>query len=191
MSHYFPPYRSSGRNIKVELDLSSYATKSDLKDVTHVDVSSFASKTNLANLKAEVNKTDVDKLKTVPVDLAKLSNVVKNDVVKKTEYDRLVPKVDNIDTTQFVSRTKYEIDGSDLEKKISDVNEKIPDVSGSVITIITGLATNSALTAIENKIPDISSLVKKTDFDAKLKKIMTELLQINLNICLLKMHWKN
>ena len=61
MSHYFPPYRSSGRNIKVELDLSSYATKSDLKDVTHVDVSSFASKTNLANLKAEVNKTDVDK----------------------------------------------------------------------------------------------------------------------------------
>ena len=191
MSHYFPPYRSSGRNIKVELDLSSYATKSDLKDVTHVDVSSFASKTNLANLKAEVNKTDVDKLKTVPVDLAKLSNVVKNDVVKKTEYDRLVPKVDNIDTTQFVSRTKYEIDGSDLEKKISDVNKKIPDVSGSVITIITGLATNSALTAIENKIPDISSLVKKTDFDAKLKKIVTELLQINLNICLLKMHWKN
>ena len=123
--------------------------------------------------------------------MAKLSNVVKNDVVKKTEYDRLVPKVDNIDTTQFVSRTKYEIDGSDLEKKISDVNKKIPDVSGSVITIITGLATNSALTAIENKIPDISSLVKKTDFHAKLKKIVTELLQINLNICLLKMHWKN
>ena len=83
MSQYFPPYRSSGRDIKVELDLSNYATKTDLKIVTHVDVSSFVSKTNLASLKSEVDKTDVDKLKTVPIDLAKLSNVVKNDVVKK------------------------------------------------------------------------------------------------------------
>ena len=72
MSHYFPPYKSSGRNIKVELDLSNYATKTDLKNVTHVDVSSFASKTNLASLKAEVDKKDVDKLKTVSVDLATL-----------------------------------------------------------------------------------------------------------------------
>ena len=72
MSHYFPPYKSSGRNIKVELDLSNYATKTDLKNVTHVDVSSFASKTNLASLKAEVDKIDVDKLKTVSVDLATL-----------------------------------------------------------------------------------------------------------------------
>ena len=84
MSQYFPPYRSSGRDIKVELDLSNYATKTDLKNVTHVDVSSFVSKTNLASLKSEVDKTDVDKLKTVPIDLAKLSNVVKNDFVKKT-----------------------------------------------------------------------------------------------------------
>ena len=83
MSQYFPPYRSSERNIKVELDLSSYATKTDLKNVTHVDVSSFASKTNLASLKTEVDKIDVNKLNTVPVDLAKLSNVVKNNVVKK------------------------------------------------------------------------------------------------------------
>ena len=76
----------------MELDLSSYATKTDLKNVTHVDVSSFASKTNLASLKTEVDKIDVGKLETVPVDLAKLSNVVKNDVVKKTEYDKLVTK---------------------------------------------------------------------------------------------------
>ena len=87
MSQYLPPYRGSGRNIKVELDLSSYATKADLKNVTHVDANSFASKTNLASLKTEVDKIDVHKLKTVPVDLAKLSNVVKNDVVKKTKYD--------------------------------------------------------------------------------------------------------
>ena len=83
MSQYFPPYRSSGRNIKVELDLSSYATKNDLKNVTHVDVSSFASKTNLANLKTEVDKLNIDKLVPVPNDLAKLSNVVKNDVYQK------------------------------------------------------------------------------------------------------------
>ena len=101
----------------MELDLSSYATKTDLKNVTHADVSSFASKTNLASLKTELDKIDVDKLKTVSVDLAKLSNVVKNDVVKKTEYNKLVTKVDNIDTTGFVLKTKYENDGADLEKK--------------------------------------------------------------------------
>ena len=66
MSQYFPPYRSSRGDIKVELDLSNYATKTDLKNVTHVDVSSFASKTNLASLKTEVDKLDVDKLTPVP-----------------------------------------------------------------------------------------------------------------------------
>ena len=132
MSQYFPPYRSFGRNIKVELDLSNYATKSDLRDISHVDVSSLASKTNLASLKTEVDKIDADKLKTVPVDLSKLSNVVKNDVVKETEYDKLVTKVDSIDTTDFVKKNKYKNDGADLEKKISDVDEKIPDVSNLV-----------------------------------------------------------
>ena len=100
MSPYLPPYRSSGTNIKVELNLSSYATKTDLKNVTHVDVSSFTLKTNLANLKTEVNKIDIAKLTPVPDDLAKLSNVVKSDVVKKTEYNKLVTKVDNIDSTE-------------------------------------------------------------------------------------------
>ena len=95
MSQYFPPYRSSGRNIKVELDLISYATKTDLKNATHVDVSCFALKTNLTNLKADVDKLDIPKL-------AKLSNVVKNDVAKRTVYDKLVTKVDNIDTIGFV-----------------------------------------------------------------------------------------
>ena len=71
MSTYYPPYKSSSQNIKVELDLTNYATKTDLKNIAHVDVSSFASKTNLAALKTEVDKIDADKLKTVPVDLAK------------------------------------------------------------------------------------------------------------------------
>ena len=108
MSQYFPPYRSFGRNIQVELDLSSYATKAELKNVTYVDVSSFALKASLANLKTEVDEIDIAKLKPVPDDLAKLSNAVKNDVVKKTEYDKLVTKVDNIDTTRFVLKTKYD-----------------------------------------------------------------------------------
>ena len=105
-----------------------YATKTDLKNVTHVDVSSFASKTNLASLKTEVP----DKLNTVPIDLAKLNNVVKNDVVKKTEYNSLKRKVDSIDTTNFILKTKYEKDGSDFEDKISKIDKKIPDVSGLV-----------------------------------------------------------
>ena len=82
MSQYFPPYRSFAGNIKVELDLSSYATKTDLKNVTHVDVS-FASRTNLANLKTEVDKLNIDKLTSVPNDLANLSDIVKNYVVKR------------------------------------------------------------------------------------------------------------
>ena len=83
MSTYYPPYKSSSQNIKVELDLANYATKDDVKNITLVDVSSFASKTNLAALKSEVDKIDVDKLKTTPTDLAKLRNLVKNDVAKK------------------------------------------------------------------------------------------------------------
>ena len=86
MSKYFPPYNNSSKNIKVELDLSNYATKKDIKDITHIAARGFASKTNLAALKTEVDKIDTDELKTVPNDLAKLSNVGKNDVVKKTDY---------------------------------------------------------------------------------------------------------
>ena len=84
MSQYFPPYENSSEDIKVELDLSNYATKDDLKDITHVDTSSYALRTNLAALKTEVDKIDTDKSKTVPDNLAKLSNVVKNDTVKKS-----------------------------------------------------------------------------------------------------------
>ena len=83
MGTYYPPYKSSSSNVKVELDLTNYATKTDLKNITHVDVSSFASKTNLAALKTEVDQINIDKLKTAPVDLAKLTKAVENDLVKK------------------------------------------------------------------------------------------------------------
>ena len=84
--------------------MSNYATKTDLKNVTHVDVNSFTSKTNLASLKTETDEIeiDADKLKTVFVDLAKLSNVVKNDVIKRSEYNSLKTKVDSIDTKNLV-----------------------------------------------------------------------------------------
>ena len=77
MSQYFPPYGRSSGNVKVQLDLTNYATKDDVKNITPADVSSYASKTNLAALKTEADKIDTDKLKTVPDDLAKLSYVVK------------------------------------------------------------------------------------------------------------------
>ena len=105
MSKYFPkPYKPFGGYINVETDLSNYATKDDIKNVTHVDTSSFALKTNLANLKSEVDELNVDKLRPVPTDLSKLSDVVKNDVVKKTDYNKLVTKVDNIDTSGLVKK---------------------------------------------------------------------------------------
>ena len=92
MCQYFPkPFNwHFGDSIKVKIDQSNYATKTDIKNISHVDTSSFALKTNLANLKTEVDKLDIDKLEPVPVDLSKLSDIVKNDVVKKTAYNKLV-----------------------------------------------------------------------------------------------------
>ena len=143
---YYPPYKSFSNNVKVELDLTNYATKTDLKNITHADVSSFASKTNLAALKTEVDKIDADKLKTAPTDLAKLANAIENDVVKKTNYNTKVTSieaqiagltkntVDNladitklkaIDTNSFVTRTKFSADTNALDDKIDRVEKKL------------------------------------------------------------------
>ena len=137
MSQYFPkPFRNFGGNNNVKVDLSNYATKNDLKNITRIDSSCFA----------EVDKVDIDKLERVPVDLSKLSDVKKNDADKKTVYEKLAAKVNNIDTSDFVFKNKYQTDKTELEKKI-------PDVSSS--------ATKTAFTAVENKISSVSSLVKK------------------------------
>ena len=170
MGKYFTKsFRSFGRNINVKVDLSNYATKSDLKNMTHVDTSSFALKTNLASLKTEVDKLDIDKLVPVPVDLNKPS-VVKSDVVKKTVYDKLVTKVNNIDTSEFLLKTKYNTDKTELENKN-------PDVSN--------LGTKTALTTVENNIPGVSNLVKKTDYNTKLQKWKINLI-IMINILILQ-----
>ena len=91
MSQYFPkPYEPFGGDINIKGDLSNYATKTDIKNISHVDTSNFAKKTNLANLKTEVDKLDIDKLVPISVYLSKLIDVVKNDVVKKDVYNKLV-----------------------------------------------------------------------------------------------------
>ena len=152
MSQYFPKaYELFGGDINVTGDLSNYATKDDIKNITHVDTSSFALKTNLTNLKSEVDKLDVDKLTTVPVDLGKLSNVVKNDVVKKTVYDKLVAKVDNIDTSGLVKKTDY-------NTKVTKIKDKIPDSS----SFVKKTDYNTKIIEIESKIPDIGGLATKT-----------------------------
>ena len=186
MSQYYPPYRRSSHNIKVELDLANYATKMDLKNITHVDVSSFASKTNLAALKTEVDKIDVDKLKTTPADLAELTNAVEHDVVKKTDYNTKVTSieaqiaglttntVDNladitklkaIDTNSFIARTKFSADTNALDDKIDGVEKKNPDISGlatktSLNDYLQTVTFNSKVTEIENKIKDADIIAK-------------------------------
>ena len=180
MSKYFPnSFRSFGRNIKIKVDMSNYATKIDIKNVTHVDTSSFALKTNLTNL-----KTEVDKLVPVPTDLSKLNNVVKNDVVKKDVYDKLVTKVNNIDTSDFVLKTKYNTDKTELEKKIPIVTNFVKEAklteSENKIPDISNITTKTALTNVENKILDVSILVKKQTITLKLQKF-----KINLRIIIM------
>ena len=141
-SQYFPKlYEPFGGDINVTVDLSNYATKDDIKNITHVDTSTFALKTNLANLKSEVDKLDVDKLMPVATDLSKLNYVVKNDVVKKTDYNKLVAKVDNIDTSGIVKKTDYNTKTTEIEDKIADTSN---------------LATKTALTTVENQILIVS-----------------------------------
>ena len=151
MSQYFPkPYEPFGGDINVKVDLSNYATKADIKNISHVDTSSFALKSNLASLKTEVDKLDIDKLVPVPVDLSNLIDRVKNDVVKKTAYDKLVAKVTSIGTSRFVLKTKYDTEKSEIENKIpdtgglvkkTDYNARISEIEGKIASI-GGLATN-------------------------------------------------
>ena len=143
-SRYFPQC-SSTNNIKVKLDLANYATKDDVKNITHVDVSNFASKTNLAALKTEVDKIDVDDLKTTPNDLAKLTDAVENDLVKKTDYNTKLTSIESqiagvtkntldnlgditklkaVDTSNFVLKTTLASDVTTLDNKIDTVDKK-------------------------------------------------------------------
>ena len=203
---YYPPYRSSRNNIKVELDLANYATKTDLNNITHVDVSSFASKTNLAALKTEVDKIDADKLKTTPADLTKLTNAIENDVVKKTDYNTKVigieaqiagltkNTVDNladitklkaIDTNSFVTRTKFSADTNALDDKIDGVEKKKPDISGlATKTSLKDYArkfdyvSNASLTSQLNNLKSQHIATEVTGIDNKTKKNANDILAL-------------
>ena len=174
MSQYFPkPYEAFGGSINVKVDLSNYATKADNKNISHIDTSSFALKTNLY----------IDKLVPLPVDLSKLSDVVKNDVVKKDVYDKLVAKLNSIDTSRFVLKTKYDTNKTKVENKIlhtndlvkkTDYNTKITEIE-SKIPDISNLTTKTALPTVESKITSFSNLVKKTDYNTKVIKIENKL----------------
>ena len=186
MSAYYPPYKSSINNIKVELDLTNYATKTDLNNITHVDTSSFASKTNLAALKSEVDKIDIDKLKTAPTDLAKLTNAVENELVKKTVHNTKVTSVETqiagltkntvdnladitklkaIDTNSFVLKTKLASDVTTLENKIDTVDKKIPDISG--LATKTSLPPYLQTATFSSKVTEVENKIKAADIISK------------------------
>ena len=187
MSQYFPkPYEPFGGNINLKVDLTNYATKDNIKNITHVDTYNFALKTNLANLKTEVDKLDIDKLMAVPTDLSKLRDVVKIEVVKKTKYNKLVTEVDNIVTSDFVLKTKDNTDKTELENKTPDISglasKILVEKVESEIPDISNLATTSALTVVENKIPSLSNLVKKTDYDTKIEEIENRMISLNKKV---------
>ena len=192
MSECFPkPCNIFGGDISLKLDLSNYLTKADLKGARGVNMSNLAAKSDLASLKAEVDKIDVNKLKNVPVDLSKVSNVLNNDVVKKTVYEKLVAKVNATYTSGFVLKTKYDRynqvskrNSMTLTKKYLILvellkNAKISEIEGKIPSI-SGLAITAVLTAFENKIPNVSYLVKKADYDAKYQT-----LKVNISFCLI------
>ena len=177
MSQHFPkPYEPFGGDINVKVNLSNYGTKTDIRNISHIDTLGFTLKTNLASLKTEVDKLDIDKLAPVPVDLSKLSDMLTIDVVKKTVHDKLVAKVNSIDKSGFVLKTKGDVDKSEIENKIpdtsglvkkTDLNTKISETEAK-ISDVSSLATKTALTTVENEIPDVSTLVKKADYDTKI-----------------------
>ena len=196
---YYPPYKSSSNNIKVELDLTNYATKKDLKNITHVNMSSFASKTNLAALKTEVDKLDTDKLKTAPTNLAKLTNSIENDVVKKTDYNAKVTSIEAqiegltkntvdslvditklkaIDTNSFVTRTKFSGDINALDNKIEGVEKKIPDISG--LATKTSLNSYLQISTFNSKVTEVESKIKDADIIAKSANTKANTIRSNL-----------
>ena len=196
MSQYFPEPKSLGK-VKVEVDLSNYATKTESKNATGIDTSSFTKKidlanlksivekldidklknvpTNLTNLKSKVDKLDVDKLIPVPVNLSKLSDAVKNDVVKKDVYNSKIKNIEDKIPVITNLAIKYTLDA-----KINEIKGEIPN--------ITNLVTTSTLTAAKNKIPSVRKLFKKTNCNTKVNEIEKRklLIKIMINLLLLK-----
>ena len=169
MKEYFPEPKSSGGKVKVELDLSKYATKTDLENVTGVDTSSFAKKTDLVNLKSDADKLDIDKLKNIPTNLSNLKSKA-----DKLDVDKLV--LVPVGLGKLIDGVKNDVQKDVYNVKITNIEDKLPDITNlatnasvnantnevkSEIPSIANLATTRALTAVENEIPSVSNLVKK------------------------------
>ena len=138
MSEYFPAPKYLGGKVKFELDLSNFATKTDLKNATGIDTSSFAEKVNLANLKSNVDKLDIDKLKIIPTNLSNLKSKI-----DKIDVDKLVPFL--VDLSKLSNVVKNDIDKNDVyNAKIKKIEDKIPD--------ITNLTSKSTLNAKINEV---------------------------------------
>ena len=198
MSDYLTDYSPGNSNVKVKSDLKNDTTKEELKNITHVDISSFALKTNRPSLKSEVDKLDIPKLKTVPIDLAHLTKEFQEGVLKKTDFNSLKTKVDNNETDNdnlesiinkndtatktSINNLKTKVDGIDLTKyvlksnydtKIGNLELKIPDVSG----LLQVSSFNSKVIELENKIkvaeskPNINNLATKSSLTAVENKI--------------------
>ena len=212
MSEYFTESKFSGGRVKVELDLFNYATKADLKNATGVDTSKVAKKVDLASLKSNVDKLDIDKLKKVPnslsslkskvhkldvdklflapFDLSKLSDVVKNDVIKKVVYNGKKENITNAATKSTlnakINEAKGKIPSITNLANTTAFNAKVNEVKGKIPNV-TNLATTTAFIAVENKIRSFSNLFKKLTITQKLMKLKRKcLVKIMINILLLQ-----
>ena len=169
MSEYFPEPKSLGRRVKVELDSSNYATKADLKTATGVDTSKYAKKVDLANLKSNVDKLDIDKLKNVPTNLSNLKSKV-----DKLDADKLLPVPD--DLSKLSDLVKNDVVKKDVyNAKIKNIEDKMPD--------ITNLATNASLNAkineVEGEIPNITYLATNAFLNTKIYEVKGEIPKLN------------
>ena len=177
--------------MKVELDLSNYVEKSDLKNAVGVDISKFAKKVDLASLEPEIDKLDICKLETTPIDLSKLSDVIENEVLKKTGYNELIKKANALQTA----------DASNLVKnlsmtKIGETKIKILDhdhakfITSQEFNKLTTEKFNARLKQLNLAAKaDFDDFVEKTDFDNKLKNLNKKLPQIKQNMYWLNMNW--
>ena len=147
MSGYFPEPNSSGRRVEVELDLSSYAIKADLKNATDGDTSELAKKVDLTNLKLHVDELDIDKLKNVPTNFSNVKNKV-----DKLDFDKLVPVI--VDLSKLSDVVKNDVVKKDVYKaKIKNIEDKIIDITN----LATTTALNVKINEVKNKIFQITT----------------------------------
>ena len=165
MSDYVTDYKSRSSNVKVVLSLSNYATKNDLRNITHVDTSTYALKTNLASLKTKFDKLDIPKLTALPTDVAKLSNKVANDLVEETDFNSLKSKVDKNKTDNENLETKVNNNDSTTKTSINNLKTKVDNIDLTKYVLNSNYDTK--IGSLELRITDISRKLNTSDFNSK------------------------